>query len=68
MEVDDVLWTTALVVLLSLLCASAAVFAILVKNIAALYRERQRKQVTIPQKLQAMELQTDLEKEPHSTT
>jgi cell division protein YceG involved in septum cleavage len=68
MEVDDVLWTTVLVVLLSLLCASAAVFAILVKNIAALYRERQRKQVTIPQKLQAMELQTDLEKEPHSTT
>ena len=68
MEVDDVLWTTVLVVLLSLLSASAAVFAILVKNIAALYRERLRKQVTIPQKLQAMELQTDVEKEPHSTT
>jgi hypothetical protein len=65
---EDVLWSTVLVVLLSLLCASAAVFVILVKNIAALYRERRRKQVTIPQKLQSIELQTDVEKEPHSTT
>lgn len=65
---EDVLWTTVLVVLLSLLCASAAVFVILVKNIAALYRERRRKQVTIPQKLQAMELRADVEKEPHLTT
>ena len=65
---EDVLWTTVLVVLLSLLCASAAVFVILVKNIAAFYRERWRKQVTIPQKLQAMELRAGVEKEPHSTT
>jgi hypothetical protein len=42
MEVDDILWTTVLVVLLSLLCASAAVFVIMVKNIAALYREREQ--------------------------
>lgn len=50
METVDVLWATALLILLSMVCASLAVLVVLVRTIAALYREHRSNRKAVPGK------------------